>query len=205
MSRTHSGHVKCGKLQPTPPAITWLWTCWHGGAIACGLRSQTKSRCHLLQDPVVGSVDRNGCLTNDLRQQRYFPNDIAPDWARLRGLPCPHHTLATNSPNSKLLTEKEFSNSPPIFPGGTSGKESACQCGRPKKHGFDPYTGKMPRGGNGNPLQYSSLENPMDRGAWGLKELDTIETTWQIYTQLSSISFFFFFLKREISLFKRPQ
>ena len=51
VSRTHSGHVKCGKLQPTPPAITWLWTCWHGGAIVCDLRSQTKSRCHLLQDP----------------------------------------------------------------------------------------------------------------------------------------------------------
>ena len=31
---------------------------------------------------------------------------------------------------------------------------------------FNPWVGKIPRGGNGNPLQYSCLENPMDRGAW---------------------------------------
>ena len=42
------------------------------------------------------------------------------------------------------------------------GKESACQCGRP---GFDPEAGKSPGGGNGDPLQYSCLGNPMDRGA----------------------------------------
>ena len=45
-----------------------------------------------------------------------------------------------------------------------------------------PGSGRFPEGGNGNPLQYSCLENPMDRGAylvgyspWGSKEL--IETT----------------------------
>ena len=32
--------------------------------------------------------------------------------------------------------------------------------------GFDPWVGKTPGEGNGNPLQYSCLENPMDRGAW---------------------------------------
>ena len=32
--------------------------------------------------------------------------------------------------------------------------------------GFDPWVGKIPGEGNGNPLQYSCLENPMDRGAW---------------------------------------
>ena len=37
------------------------------------------------------------------------------------------------------------------------------QCGRP---GFDPWVGKFPGEGNGNPLQYYCLENPMDRGAW---------------------------------------
>ena len=54
--------------------------------------------------------------------------------------------------------------------------ESVClQCGRP---GFDPWVGKFPGEGNSNPLQYSCLENPMDRGAWcpwGHKELDTTE------------------------------
>ena len=50
----------------------------------------------------------------------------------------------------------------PGFPGGTSGKESATQCRRHKRC----WSGWSPAGGNGNPLQYSCLENPMDRGAW---------------------------------------
>jgi len=44
-----------------------------------------------------------------------------------------------------------------------SGKESTCQCRRGKRHGFDPWVGNVPGGGNGNPFQYSCLENPMDR------------------------------------------
>ena len=48
-----------------------------------------------------------------------------------------------------------------------SGKESSCQCRRYKRWGFDPWVGKIPtRVGNGNPLQYSCLENSIDRGAW---------------------------------------
>ena len=45
-------------------------------------------------------------------------------------------------------------------------KESACQCRRHKRCGFDPWVKKIPCEGNGNPLQYSCLENPMDRGIW---------------------------------------
>ena len=45
-------------------------------------------------------------------------------------------------------------------------KSPACQCKRQKEHGFDPWVGKIPGGGNGNPLQYSCLGNSMDRGAW---------------------------------------
>ena len=50
--------------------------------------------------------------------------------------------------------------------------------------GSIPGLGRSPGGGNGNPLQYSCLGNPMDRGAWqvtvctqGRKELDTTEAT----------------------------
>ena len=49
------------------------------------------------------------------------------------------------------------------FPGGSDGKSICLQCGRP---GFDPWVGKIPWRRKGNPLQYSCLENPMDRGAW---------------------------------------
>ena len=47
-----------------------------------------------------------------------------------------------------------------------SGKESTCQSRRHRRCGFDPWVRKISEGGNGNPLQYSCLENPMDRGAW---------------------------------------
>ena len=52
------------------------------------------------------------------------------------------------------------------FPGDTSGKESACQSSRFKRCRFDPWSGRSPGGEQGNPLQYSCLENSMDRGAW---------------------------------------
>ena len=49
------------------------------------------------------------------------------------------------------------------FPGGLEGKASACNAG---DLGSIPGLGISPGGRNGNPLQYSWLENPMDRGAW---------------------------------------
>ena len=49
------------------------------------------------------------------------------------------------------------------FPGGSVSKESARNAGH---LGSIPGLGRSPGEGNGNPLQYSFLENPMDRGAW---------------------------------------
>ena len=46
-----------------------------------------------------------------------------------------------------------------------SGKESACNVGDAADVGLIPGSGRFPVGGNGNPLQYSCLGNPMDRGA----------------------------------------
>ena len=43
--------------------------------------------------------------------------------------------------------------------------------------GSVPGLGRSPGGGHGNPLQYSCLENPMDRGAWQSTESDTAEAT----------------------------
>ena len=49
------------------------------------------------------------------------------------------------------------------IPGDSDGKESACN-----EEGLSsiPGSGRSPGGGNGHPLQYSCLENEMDRGAW---------------------------------------
>jgi len=51
------------------------------------------------------------------------------------------------------------------FPWGLGGKESACNVGVARDAGLIPGSGRSPGGGHGNPLQYSCLENPMDRGA----------------------------------------
>ena len=48
------------------------------------------------------------------------------------------------------------------FPGGSDGKASACNGGDP----LIPGSGRTPGEGNGNPLQYSCMENFMDGGAW---------------------------------------
>ena len=48
----------------------------------------------------------------------------------------------------------------------TQDKESACNAGDRGDAGLIPGSGRALGGGHGNPLQYSWLENPMDRGAW---------------------------------------
>ena len=50
-----------------------------------------------------------------------------------------------------------------ILPCSLNSKESACSAG---DRGLIPGSGRTHGGGHGNPLQYSSLENPMGRGAW---------------------------------------
>ena len=64
------------------------------------------------------------------------------------------------------------------LPQWLSGKESTCQC---RRQGSIPGSGRSPRGEHGNPLQYSHLGNPMDRGAWWIP-VHGITKTW---TQLS--------------------
>ena len=63
------------------------------------------------------------------------------------------------------------------FSSGSDSQESTFKAGDP---GSIPGSGRSPGEGNGNPLQYSGLENPMNRGAWratvhGIAELDTTE------------------------------
>ena len=51
----------------------------------------------------------------------------------------------------------------PPLPGGSDDKESGLQH---RRLGFNQGLGRSPGEGNGHPLQYSCLVNPMDRGAW---------------------------------------
>ena len=70
------------------------------------------------------------------------------------------------------------------FPGITSGKELACQWRRHKKRGFNPWVIKIPGEGNGNPLQYPWLENPMGRIPWQA----IVHRVAKIWTQLKRLS-----------------
>ena len=63
--------------------------------------------------------------------------------------------------------------------------KSACSVGDP---GSIPASGRSPGEGNGNPLQYSRLENPMDTGAWQA----TFHGISKSQTRLSDFTFFFF-------------
>ena len=66
--------------------------------------------------------------------------------------------------------------------GGSVGKESACNAG---DAGLTPGLGRSLEGRHGNPLQYSCLENTMDRGAWCCKESDESEVTEHTHTTIT--------------------
>ena len=66
------------------------------------------------------------------------------------------HLLLSHWPSPELVVREEF-------PSGADSKESAFNVQDP---GSSPGSGRFPGEGNGNPLQYSCLENSMDRGAW---------------------------------------
>ena len=68
------------------------------------------------------------------------------------------------------------------FPGGTSSKELPATHRDLRDVGSIPRSGKFPRGGHGNPLQYSCLENPMDGRAWRA----TVHWIAKSQTQLST-------------------
>ena len=70
------------------------------------------------------------------------------------------------------------------FPHSSLDKESACSVG---DLGLIPGLGRSPRKGNGNPLQYSCLENSMDRGAWWA----TVHGVAKSQTWLSDLHFHF--------------
>ena len=73
------------------------------------------------------------------------------------------------------------------FPGGSEGKESARSV---RDLGSIPGLGRSPGEGNGNPLQYSCLENPMDGGAWWA----IVHRVTKSWTRLSDFTFTFIYI-----------
>ena len=86
-------------------------------------------------------------------------------WGRTRTLPPTHYYGFSTTP--PLLPHSLPSlihwNLPFCFPRSSDSKASACNAG---DMGSIPGSGRSPGEGHGNPLQYSCLENPMDKGAW---------------------------------------
>ena len=74
------------------------------------------------------------------------------------------------------------------FPGGSDSKASAYNAGDPDSI---PGSGRSPGEGNGNPLQYSCLENPMDGGAW----LATVHGVAKNWTRPSDFTIYLLSLK----------
>ena len=74
------------------------------------------------------------------------------------------------------------------FPGGSVVKNLLANAGDTGDAGLIPGLGKSPEEGSGNPLQYSCLENPMDRGAWWaiVHEVTKSQTRLSMHTERSS-------------------
>ena len=70
------------------------------------------------------------------------------------------------------------------FPGGSVGKETSCNPGDTGDVGSIPGSGRSPGGGHSNSIQYSCLENPMDRGPWKV----TVHRVTEIQTYLKWLS-----------------
>ena len=99
-------------------------------------------------------------------------------------------TEVTNSDGRVAVTQKQANFKWKIFRLGLSwwhssgGKESACNARDP---GSSPVLGRSPGEGNGNPLQYPSLENSMDRGAWPVQSMGLQSLTQTHHIKLTLI------------------
>ena len=116
-----------------------------GGGWRAGSATGIWNHCGLLQQSC--SRRRGGAAAGDLFFHKKGHGDKSFD------LPLPPALLVL----SRIQKD---------FPGGASGKDPACQCRSHTRCRVNLWVRKIPGGRHDNPLHYSCLENPMDRGAW---------------------------------------
>ena len=100
-----------------------------------------------------------------------------PGWSTPDGAPGTPREVGLSSPEEPPLTAAPLISG---FPESSVGKESACSEG---DLGSIPGWGRSPGGGNSNPLQYSCLKNPVDRGAWWAAVPGVTERRTQVRTE----------------------
>ena len=110
----------------------------------------------ILKDRFLTQLTPDTCWK--LQRQEFGPNQSIKKLLQLAQMV--YYGKKYTKENRKI---KEPTKDKKGFPGGSEVKASACNVG---DLGSIPGLGRSPGEGNGNPLQYSHLENPMDRGAW---------------------------------------
>ena len=136
-------------LSLIPISIHWEVLIWFVGILQGGLYTYFID----LQD-IDLPRSRDWAWSMTLNYSWGEPGNGMSHWVLYRQM------LRRNSGECCLLGINDHKRS---FPGGADGKEAACNAGNPVSI---PESWRSPGEGNGNPLQYSYLENPMDRGAW---------------------------------------
>ena len=111
---------------------------------------------------------------------------VGHDWATFTSLQSPNHQKIRNFPCHLLVRVRKIFLLLGMlwFPGGSEVKESACNSG---DLGSIPGWGRSPGEGNGKPLQYSCMENPMDGGALWATLVHGVAKTWTWLSNFTSL------------------
>ena len=130
------------------------------------------------------------------RQKRKKKKPYAGNYSFFSQSPHVTHTLALpRIVISLFLTQNRLQTG---FPRWYNGKEPHCNARDP---GSLPGSGRSPGGGHGNPLQYSCLENPMDRGAWWA----TVHGVTKSWTRLSTAQAVQYMITEKPHMVNRPR
>ena len=167
---------------------TWQLKTFPGSAAAAKLLQSCPTLCNLIDGSPLGSPVP-GIL--QARTLEWVAISFSNAWkwkVKLKLLSCVRllatpWTAAHQTPPSMRFSRQDYWIGVPLpspFPRWLSGKESACQEGDPSSI---PGSGRSPGGGHSNPLQYSCLKNPMDRGAWPA----TVHRVRKSWTQLKEL------------------